>query len=125
MTKQCEALGTGTRKKLSNWLAHEHHQSNTVRDILSPPFPSGGCTALQKVSSFSVIVYVFAAAMDSLVNYTALFCLKTLLLMLMQLISEPGSGVTQGVTSAQDSWLAAIRLPPASPFDNFLKAAGC
>nr|XP_011466140.1 PREDICTED: uncharacterized protein LOC101313033 isoform X1 [Fragaria vesca subsp. vesca] len=89
MTKQCEALGTGTRKKLSNWLAHEHHQSSTVRDILSPPFPAGGCTALQK------------------------------------LINEPGPGVTQGGTSAQDSWLAAIRLPPASPFDNFLKAAGC
>ncbi|KAM5561026.1 protein SEMI-ROLLED LEAF 2 [Rosa sericea] len=87
MARQCEALGTGTRKKLSNWLAHEHHQSNTVRDILSPPFLAGGCTALQK------------------------------------LINEPG--VTQGAASTQDSWLAAIRLPPASPFDNFLKAAGC
>lgn len=87
MARQCEALGTGTRKKLSNWLAHEHHQSNTVRDILSPPFPAGGCAALQK------------------------------------LINEPGA--TQGAALAQDPWLAAIRLPPASPFDNFLKAAGC
>ncbi|PRQ42389.1 hypothetical protein RchiOBHm_Chr3g0457131 [Rosa chinensis] len=87
MARHCEALGTGTRKKLSNWLAHEHHQSNTVRDILSPPFLAGGCPALQK------------------------------------LINEPG--ITRGAASAQDSWLAAIRLPPASPFDNFLKAAGC
>lgn len=43
--------------------------------------------------------------------------------MLMQLINEPGA--TPGAASAQDPWLAAIRLPPASPFDNFLKAAGC
>ncbi|XP_050381062.1 protein SEMI-ROLLED LEAF 2 [Argentina anserina] len=89
MARQCEALGTGTRKKLSNWLAHEHHQSNTVRDILSPPFPAGGCAALQKI------------------------------------INEPRPGVTQGSASTQDSWLSAIRLPPASPYDNFLKAAGC
>jgi hypothetical protein len=61
MARQCEALGTGTRKKLSNWLAHEHHQSNTVRDILSPPFPAGGCAALQKVSPY-LVIYLFTTA---------------------------------------------------------------
>lgn len=44
------------------------------------------------------------------------------MLILMQIISE--TGPTQGAALPQDPWLA-VRLPPASPFDNFLKAAGC
>ncbi|TQD69101.1 hypothetical protein C1H46_045366 [Malus baccata] len=85
MASQCEALGTGTRKKLSNWLAHENHQSS-VRDRLFPAFPANGRAALQKITS--------------------------------------DIGPAHGAASAQDPWLA-MRLPPASPFDNFLKAAGC
>ncbi|KAM2182827.1 hypothetical protein COP2_034150 [Malus domestica] len=85
MASQCEALGTGTRKKLSNWLAHENHQSS-VRDRLFPAFPADGRAALQKITS--------------------------------------DIGPAHGAASAQDPWLA-MRLPPASPFDNFLKAAGC
>ncbi|KAG7968375.1 hypothetical protein I3843_08G150900 [Carya illinoinensis] len=75
MASQCEALGTGTRKKLSNWLAHENHQSRVV-DKSFPAFLADGHLALKK-----------------------------------------------GNVLPQDPWLA-MRLPPASPFDNFLKAAG-
>jgi hypothetical protein len=41
MASQCEALGTGTRKKLSNWLAHEHHQSRALDKSL-PAFEKVG-----------------------------------------------------------------------------------
>ncbi|KAM1442632.1 hypothetical protein ACFX1T_010187 [Malus domestica] len=85
MASRCEALGTGTRKKLSNWLAYENHQSS-VRDRLFPAVPADGRAALQKITS--------------------------------------DIGPARGAASAQDPWLA-MRLPPASPFDNFLKAAGC
>ncbi|RXH82162.1 hypothetical protein DVH24_036503 [Malus domestica] len=85
MASRCEALGTGTRKKLSNWLAYENHQSS-VRDRLFPAVPADGRAALQKITS--------------------------------------DIGPAHGAASSQDPWLA-IRLPPASPFDNFLKAAGC
>lgn len=85
MASQCEALGTGTRKKLSNWLAHENHQSRLV-DKLSPAFPADGHLALKRITS---------------IDHHA-----------------------QGAVLPQDPWLS-MRLPPASPFDNFLKAAGC
>ncbi|KAM1095352.1 hypothetical protein ACFXTH_010181 [Malus domestica] len=85
MASRCEALGTGTRKKLSNWLAYENHQSS-VRDRLFPAVPADGRATLQKITS--------------------------------------DIGPAHGAASAQDPWLA-MRLPPASPFDNFLKAAGC
>nr|XP_023894081.1 uncharacterized protein LOC112006003 [Quercus suber] len=85
MASQCEALGTGTRKKLSNWLAHENHQSRLV-DKLSPAFPADGHYALKRITS---------------IDHRA-----------------------QGAVLPQDPWLS-MRLPPASPFDNFLKAAGC
>lgn len=85
MASQCEALGTGTRKKLSNWLAHEIHQSRAV-DRSFPAFHEDRHLALKKITS--------------------------------------GVGQNHGAVLASDPWLA-MRLPPASPFDNFLKAAGC
>ncbi|XP_059437223.1 protein SEMI-ROLLED LEAF 2 [Corylus avellana] len=85
MASQCEALGTGTRKKLSNWLAHEHHQSRAL-DKLLPAFAADGHLALEKITS--------------------------------------SSGPAQVGVLPHDPWLA-MRLPPASPFDNFLRAAGC
>lgn len=48
MASQCEALGTGTRKKLSNWLAHENQQSTVVEESF-PTFPVDGRLALKKV----------------------------------------------------------------------------
>ncbi|XP_062144485.1 protein SEMI-ROLLED LEAF 2 isoform X2 [Alnus glutinosa] len=77
MASQCEALGTGTRKKLSNWLAHEHHQSRALDKSLP---------AFEKITS--------------------------------------SGGPAQVGVLPHDPWLA-MRLPPASPFDNFLRAAGC
>lgn len=44
----CEALGSGTRKKLSNWLVHENHYPKAT-DKLSPAFPTDGYLALKKV----------------------------------------------------------------------------
>lgn len=51
MASQCEALGTGTRKKLSNWLANDNRNSNseTSSEKLYPVFPANGRTALCKV----------------------------------------------------------------------------
>ncbi|GLT77773.1 hypothetical protein SLA2020_493310 [Shorea laevis] len=85
MASQCEALGTGTRKKLSNWLAHEHHQSRALDKSL-PVFAADGHLALEKITS--------------------------------------SGGPAQVGVMPHDPWLA-MRLPPASPFDNFLRAAGC
>ncbi|KAL5853875.1 hypothetical protein ACOSQ3_008993 [Xanthoceras sorbifolium] len=84
MTGHCEALGSGTRKKLSNWLVHENHHSRTA-DNFSPAFPTDGNLALKKIT------------MDD-------------------------EAVQGAMTMSQDPWLA-VKLPPASPFDNFLKAA--
>lgn len=48
MASQCEAFGTGTRKKLSNWLAHENHHTRAA-DGFCPPFPVSGHSAVEKV----------------------------------------------------------------------------
>ncbi|XXG53982.1 hypothetical protein AAC387_Pa03g1977 [Persea americana] len=79
MASQCEALGTGTRKKLSSWLTHD-----SKMDKLLLTLPADSQSAAR-------------------VNY-----------------DEPG----QGGFFPSEPWLA-LKLPPASPFDNFLKAAGC
>ncbi|XP_031385287.1 protein SEMI-ROLLED LEAF 2 isoform X2 [Punica granatum] len=73
MTSQCEALGAGPRKKLSNWLAQENHSTG---DACVP----------------------------------------------IEMTSEPLP--IQGPMGPLDRSLT-MKLPPASPFDNFLKAAGC
>ncbi|CAI9103529.1 OLC1v1002029C2 [Oldenlandia corymbosa var. corymbosa] len=83
MASQCEALGTDTRKKLSNWLTHEKNQRKAVP--LLPANPSHGISALRKITC------------------------------------EDGPAFSSEM-SKESSWLA-LRLPPASPFDNFLRAA--
>ncbi|KAL5565906.1 hypothetical protein UlMin_029070 [Ulmus minor] len=85
MASQCEALGTGTRNKLSNWLAHENHQNKPAEKSFST-FPADGHSSLYKITN--------------------------------------EGGAAQRTGFSQDPWLS-MRLPPASPFDNFLKAAGC
>ncbi|XVE89558.1 hypothetical protein DITRI_Ditri20bG0005700 [Diplodiscus trichospermus] len=84
MASRCEAFGTGTRKKLSNWLAHENHQHGAADKIL-PTVPSDRHMMLRKITS---------------------------------------EGAFNGSVTRPEPGLA-MRLPPASPFDNFLKAAGC
>ncbi|KAE8721026.1 cytochrome c oxidase subunit 5C [Hibiscus syriacus] len=82
MASQCEAFDTGTRMKLSNWLAHE----NGAGDKILPTVAADRhATMLQKISNESAL--------------------------------------TRAV-SQLDPCLS-MRLPPASPFDNFLKAARC
>lgn len=49
MTNQCEAFGTDTRKKLSNWLAYDNHHSAKAGDMLLPSFPANGLSAMEKV----------------------------------------------------------------------------
>ncbi|KAK6911653.1 hypothetical protein RJ641_023746 [Dillenia turbinata] len=85
MASQCEALGSGTRKKLSTWLTHEN-QYNRAADKISPTFHADAQSEFTKITSD-----------DARVPSAAL-------------VSDP--------------WMA-LRLPPASPFDNFLRAAGC
>ncbi|XP_073150707.1 protein SEMI-ROLLED LEAF 2 [Henckelia pumila] len=82
MTNQCEAFGTDTRKKLSNWLIHDNLYAK-ASDTLLPSFPANGLSAVDKISSYEH---------------------------------------HQGATQPMNPWLA-LKLPPASPFDNFLKAA--
>nr|DAD38267.1 TPA_asm: hypothetical protein HUJ06_008908 [Nelumbo nucifera] len=84
MASQCEALGTGTRKKLSNWLAYEA-SAVKASDKMPSTFSADGQSTIRKITN--------------------------------------ESGPVQGVLSTEQ-WLS-MRLPPASPFDNFLKAAGC
>ncbi|KAM3229210.1 hypothetical protein ACQJBY_060236 [Aegilops geniculata] len=79
MTSQCEALGSGTRKKLSSWLVNGH---NSTPDNPVPSLPAADHFILPKVNSCGFEI-----------NRTS---------------SEPCS---------------MVKLPPASPFDNFLKAA--
>ncbi|KAJ4845917.1 hypothetical protein Tsubulata_045624 [Turnera subulata] len=86
MAKQCEALGTGTRKKLSTWLSHETHHNRTADKFL-PALPTSGCQAPWKIAS-------------------------------------DDASARGRATKPMDPSLA-MRLPPASPYDNFLKAAGC
>lgn len=75
MTDQCDAFGTDTRKKLSNWLTYDdNHSQKAITDTFS---------AIDKTTK-----------------------------------DEPVVGGVPGT----NAWLA-LRLPPASPFDNFLRAA--
>ncbi|CAM8888674.1 unnamed protein product [Rhodiola kirilowii] len=83
MTSQCEALGTGNRKKLTNWLVYDNHFAKSL-DYRLPTL--------------------------SIVEYPEV----------MNITSDDGCITTNG--SAADPWMA-IKLPPASPFDNFLRAA--
>ncbi|XP_022743108.1 protein EFR3 homolog B-like isoform X1 [Durio zibethinus] len=85
MASQCEAFGTGTRKKLSNWLTNEKHQHGATDKFL-PTAPADRHMMLRKITS--------------------------------------DDAASNGAVSRLDPCLA-MRLPPASPFDNFLKAAGC
>ncbi|KAF5952160.1 hypothetical protein HYC85_010104 [Camellia sinensis] len=85
MASQCEALGTGARKKLSNWLTQESHYTKTSEKVL-PSFSADGLSEIRKVTN------------------------------------REGSVPVQGAMPQMDPWLA-LKLPPASPFDNFLRAA--
>ncbi|KAG2552448.1 hypothetical protein PVAP13_9KG463900 [Panicum virgatum] len=80
MTSQCEALGLGTRKKLSSWLVNGHE---STPDNPMPSLPTAPHSIIPKVNS---------CGFESIHHMSA----------------EPSS---------------IVKLPPASPFDNFLKAA--
>ncbi|XP_055816588.1 protein SEMI-ROLLED LEAF 2 isoform X2 [Solanum dulcamara] len=83
IASQCESLGTDSRKKLSNWLAHENHCAKAA-GMVYPAFPANGPSAVAKI------------------------------------LQEDGP--VRGPPLSNEPWLA-LRLPPASPFDNFLRAA--
>lgn len=83
MASQCEALGTGTRQRLSSWLTHENHYSKTSEKLF-PAISTDGHSEIKMVNN--------------------------------------GGGAVQGGMLPMDPWLA-MKLPPASPFDNFLRAA--
>ncbi|KAL3651352.1 hypothetical protein CASFOL_004354 [Castilleja foliolosa] len=86
MTNQCEAFGSDTRKKLSNWLTYD--------DINSSP----------KTNGFLLPSVTGQSAIEKTAMITC------------------GEPVIESVLSTNNTWLA-LRLPPASPFDNFLRAA--
>ncbi|GKU91130.1 hypothetical protein SLEP1_g5046 [Rubroshorea leprosula] len=86
MASQCEALGTGTRKKLSNWLTPETPHKSSADDRLLPEVPADECIEIRRITS---------------------------------------NGLSTKGALVPAEQCCAIRLPPSSPFDNFLKAAGC
>ncbi|KAI3993394.1 hypothetical protein MKX01_010137 [Papaver californicum] len=88
MARQCEALGTCTRKKLSSWLAHEITPESNSFDSLSLTFHGDSRSVLEKITNN-------VGSWESII----------------------GSSSTE-----QQPW-SAMKLPPASPFDNFMKAA--
>ncbi|KAJ1383506.1 Armadillo-type fold [Sesbania bispinosa] len=85
MASQCESLGTFARKKLSNWLASENHQS--------------------QAADKSFLAIVDNINMNSAIEKVA-----------------NGGGYSQ--VAALPMPRDPMKLPPASPFDNFLRAAG-
>lgn len=87
MASQCEALGTDTRKKLSNWLTQDNHYTK-ASDLTLPPNPANGISAINRI------------------------------------IGEDDDLQNSGEDLPKESWLP-LKLPPASPFDNFLRAARC
>ena len=56
MASQCEAFGTGTRKKLSNWLAHENQHG--AADKFLPTVAADRHMMLRKVNNkfFEILV---------------------------------------------------------------------
>ncbi|KAJ4817138.1 ARM repeat superfamily protein [Rhynchospora pubera] len=82
MASQCEALGMGSRKKLSSWLVNSY---DSAEDNITQDLHMGHHIPMQKVNSCSSEIEL---------------------------------------TKQTEPWLT-LKLPPASPFDNFLKAAGC
>lgn len=82
MASQCQALGTDTRKKLTNWLSHENHYLKAAAPLVTSP-------ADEQPS-------------------------------IRKILGEDGP--VRGPLLPMESRLA-LRLPPASPFDNFLRAA--
>ncbi|KAL5983536.1 hypothetical protein ACLOJK_017623 [Asimina triloba] len=80
MASQCEALGMGTRRKLSSWLTHDSRVDKLLLTI-----PLDDQSPIEKMSG----------------------------------------GDKHAVEGASLEPWPTLRLPPASPFDNFLKAAGC
>ncbi|CAL1407681.1 unnamed protein product [Linum trigynum] len=91
MARQCETLGTVTRKKLSTWLAHENQQATkpAADKYLLPSIAASGAAVPWQMSCKSEV---------------------------------DGGELKQKTLTEQ---YLPIKLPPASPFDNFLKAAGC
>lgn len=51
IASQCEALGTGTRQRLSSWLTHESHYAKTSEKLF-PAISADGHSEIKKVSLF-------------------------------------------------------------------------
>ncbi|GJN08071.1 hypothetical protein PR202_ga25959 [Eleusine coracana subsp. coracana] len=80
MTSQCEALGLGTRKKLSSWLVNGHE---STPDNPMPSLPSAHHSIIPRMNSYGF----------------------------------------ESIHHTPSESCSTVKLPPASPFDNFLKVA--
>lgn len=49
MASQCQALGTDTRKKLTNWLSHDNHYVKAASPLIT--FPADEQPSIRKVRS--------------------------------------------------------------------------
>lgn len=57
MASQCEALGTGTRQRLSSWLTHENHYSKTSEKLF-PAISTDGHSEIKMVSLIGIFLYI-------------------------------------------------------------------
>ncbi|OVA16780.1 hypothetical protein BVC80_1543g235 [Macleaya cordata] len=118
MARQCEALGTGTRKKLSSWLAHETTQDSSSVDKLPLTFHADSGSAIRKVQITCNGGFGQDAVSSAEQPWSAMIGGFGQGIVEQQWSTMNG-GFGQGVA---EPW-SAMKLPPASPFDNFLKAA--
>lgn len=70
MASQCEALGTDTRKKLSNWLTQDNHCTKASDLTLVPNPAHGRISAINRVSVLPSIHPIHSFFSQSLWSYT-------------------------------------------------------
>ncbi|KAL2231298.1 UNVERIFIED_CONTAM: Protein SEMI-ROLLED LEAF 2 [Sesamum indicum] len=123
MTNQCEAFGTDTRKKLSNWLTSDNH-SIQANDMSPPPLRSTGGSSIDKsLWVWDLWVYSFNLTHKYLPEEDRIKSLNNWQFNYIRIRHwATCSEAAIGAVPSSNSWLA-LRLPPASPFDNFLRAA--
>lgn len=115
MTSQCEALGSGTRKKLSSWLVNGH---DSTPDNPAPSLPSAQHFIIPKVHDLSCL----SPMSFWNVAYSASVCIIWPSRSQSTFIQVNSCGFESSIRTTLEP-CSAVKLPPASPFDNFLKAA--
>lgn len=128
MKNQCEALVTGKQEKMSVLMSFKHPE-NMLSIDLSLDADSKETTFIIKVSTFvRVMKMIYMNVAMYLTNFSSV---------IMTTIQKPmdlpevcsrlavNDHNQPRFLSCSAECLQSFRLPPASPYDKFLKAAGC